>query len=128
MYSFDFAIIGGDNRQLFLADLLSKHAYKVCYYGLTPCALSSQYIPCFLNGSLTACSSLKEAISNSKFIIGPTPLCKDNTYVSSSSTIGIELSEFISLWKWSANSLKGIFLILLSCFLVLLNTMSFCLA
>ncbi len=97
MYSFDFAIIGGDNRQLFLADLLSKHAYKVCYYGLTPCALSSQYIPCFLNGSLTACSSLKEAISNSKFIIGPTPLCKDNTYVSSSSTIGIELSEFISL-------------------------------
>lgn len=50
-----------------------------------------------MNGTITACSSLKEAITTSKYIIGPTPLCKDSTYVSSSSTVGIELSEFISL-------------------------------
>ncbi len=95
-YSYDFAVIGGDNRQLFLADLLSRQNTRVCYYGLTPCALSSKYIPCFINGTITACSSLKEALTNSQNIIGPTPLCKDTTHVSSSSTIGIELKDFIS--------------------------------
>ncbi len=96
-YSFDYAVIGGDNRQLFLADLLTKEKVKVCYYGLTPCSLPSKYIPCFMNETITATSSLKEALENSKFIIGPTPFCKDAIYITSLSTLGILVDDFISL-------------------------------
>lgn len=95
-YSFDFAIIGGDNRQLFLADLLSKKNVKICYYGLTPNALPSNYIPCFINHTISACSSLTEAIKNSKIIIGPTPFCKDKSYITSATSLGILVDDFIN--------------------------------
>lgn len=95
-FSFDFAIIGGDNRQLFLADLLTKEHVKVCYYGLSPCNLPSKYIPCFMNETITATSSLKEALENSKYIIGPTPFCKDKIYITSSSNLGILVEDFLS--------------------------------
>lgn len=95
-FSFDFAVIGGDNRQLFLADLLSQKNVKVCYYGLSPCNLPSKYIPGFMNETITATSSLKEALENSKYIIGPTPFCKDKIYINSTSTLGILVEDFIS--------------------------------
>ncbi len=95
-FSYDFAVIGGDNRQLFLADLLTKENVKVCYYGLSPCSLPSKYIPCFMNETITASSSLQEALENSKYIIGPTPFCKDKIYITSFSTLGILADEFLS--------------------------------
>lgn len=95
-YTFDFAVIGGDNRQLFLADLLAKEKAAVCYYGLTPCALPSKYIPCFINQTITATSSLKEAIQSSNYIIGPTPFCKDKVNLTSASNLGIPIEDFIS--------------------------------
>ena len=95
-YSFDFAIIGGDNRQLFLADLLSKKDVTICYYGLTPCALPSRYIPCFINQTITASSSLVEAIESSKYIIGPTPFCKDKSYITSATSLGILIEDFVN--------------------------------
>lgn len=94
-YPFDFAVIGGDNRQLFLADLLSQKNVKTCYYGLTPCALPSRYIPCFMNETITASSSLKEALTSAKIIIGPTPFCKDKMYITSATDLGILIDEFM---------------------------------
>ena len=49
-----------------------------------------------MNESITASSSLKEALENSKYIIGPTPFCKDKMYITSSSTLGILADEFLS--------------------------------
>ena len=95
-FSFDFAVIGGDNRQLFLADLLTQKQFKVCYYGLSPCNLPGNYLPCFRNETITATSSLKEAIEGAKYIIGPTPFCKDKTNITSSSTLGILVDDFLS--------------------------------
>ncbi len=95
-FSFDFAIIGGDNRQLFLADLLSQKNVKVCYYGLSPCNLPGKCLPSFMNETITATSSLKEALENSKYIIGPTPFCKDKIYINSSSNLGILVDDFLS--------------------------------
>lgn len=98
-YSFDYAVIGGDNRQLFLADLLSRENVTVCYYGLTPSALPSRYIPSFMNHTLTASSSLKEAIESSKVIIGPTPFCKDRVYITSATDLGILIDDFFAALK-----------------------------
>lgn len=95
-YSFDFAVIGGDNRQLFLANILSETTSNICYYGLTPCALPSKYIPCFMNETITACTTVKEAIQNSKYIIGPTPFCQNRTEITSSNISGILIKDFIN--------------------------------
>ncbi len=94
-YQYDFAVIGGDNRQLFLADLLSKLPYRTCYYGLTPCALPSRYIPSFQNETIIACSSLEEAITESKYLIGPTPFCKDKLSLTSATEAGILIEDLI---------------------------------
>ncbi|BBF41944.1 dipicolinate synthase subunit A [Lachnospiraceae bacterium KM106-2] len=94
-YLYDFAVIGGDNRQLFLADLLSKKNVKTCYYGLNPCALPSRYIPCFFNQTITASASLEEAIRSSKYIICPTPFSKDQTYVTTATTLGIPVDHLL---------------------------------
>lgn len=98
-YLYDYAIIGGDNRQLFLADLLTQTGGSVCYYGLSPCALPCKYIPCFMNKTIVASQSLQDAVEHSRIIIGPVPFTKDKTYLTSDSSLGILVEDVLNLLR-----------------------------
>ena len=64
MSHFDFAIIGGDQRQIHLHNLLLEHGYSVICYGITP--------PC-----AAMASSLDELFQQSNRIIAPIPFSRD---------------------------------------------------
>lgn len=64
---FDFAVIGGDMRQVYLAEYLLECGCKVCKYAL--CA----DIP---DSSCYAASSLSEAVSNAETVLAPIPINK----------------------------------------------------
>ncbi|MDO4339585.1 MAG: dipicolinate synthase subunit DpsA [Eubacteriales bacterium] len=71
-YTYDYAVIGGDMRQVFLTEKLAIDAKRVCYFALY--AVPDKR--CFSDGAfVTAASSLEEALSLSACIIGPIPLC-----------------------------------------------------
>lgn len=70
---FDFAVIGGDARQVYLASRLSKQGFRVCAYALC----SAQEQP----NVLTA-SSLEEAVAHSETILAPIPISKDKENIS----------------------------------------------
>lgn len=64
----DFAIIGGDLRQIYMANELIKREFSVIVYGLNPELLSEKCI---------IAQSLNHALSHAKNIIGPIPFTKD---------------------------------------------------
>ena len=64
---FDFAVIGGDMRQVYLAEYLLECGCRVCKYAL--CA----DIP---DSSCYAASSLSEAVSNAETVLAPIPINK----------------------------------------------------
>ena len=64
---FDFAVIGGDMRQVYLAGYLSECGCRVCKYAL--CA-DTPGTSCY------AASSLSEAVSNSETVLAPIPINK----------------------------------------------------
>ncbi|QHQ62139.1 dipicolinate synthase subunit DpsA [Anaerocolumna sedimenticola] len=66
--NYDFAIIGGDMRQIFMANDLIARNYSVIVYGLTDPSLDL---------SCTTADSLAEAIDSSQIIITPIPVSKD---------------------------------------------------
>lgn len=68
--SFDIAIIGGDMRQSYLADILLDRGYSVTCYCL-----------CESKKNIPLKPSLKEAVVNSRIIIGPTPFSRDNVNI-----------------------------------------------
>lgn len=66
MKHFDFAIIGGDQRQNYLHKLLLEHNYSVICYGIQPC-------------TATLASSLEEALQSSQTLIAPIPFSRDGS-------------------------------------------------
>lgn len=64
---FDFAVIGGDMRQVYLAEYLLECGCRVCKYAL--CV----DIP---DSSCYAASSLSEAVSNAETVLAPIPINK----------------------------------------------------
>lgn len=98
-YLFDFAIIGGDNRQIFLADFLCQKGFSICYYGLNLEALPLKYIKNFSNHIITNCPSFEYAIEHSKYIVGPIPFSKDNIYVTTHPLYQISISTLCSMMK-----------------------------
>jgi len=64
---YDFAVIGGDMRQLYLVEKLVAGKHRVCHFGLcdTPRQEGAQ-----------AVDSLQHAVEHAAFIIGPIPLGK----------------------------------------------------
>lgn len=64
---FDFAVIGGDMRQVYLAEYLQECGCKVCKYAL--CAAANE------TSCITA-SSLLDAVSNADTILAPIPISK----------------------------------------------------
>lgn len=66
-FSHDIGIIGGDMRQVYMADLLTQEGYSVITY-------------CLPSRARTAChiaSSLNEAVSSSRILAAPIPLTKN---------------------------------------------------
>ena len=63
-----FIIIGGDSRQLYIADYLSSMGYEVTLYGLPE-----------VNHKCT--ENIKNSISSADCIILPLPVTKDNKYI-----------------------------------------------
>lgn len=79
----NFLIIGGDSRQLYMADYLEKTGKKVSVY-----ALPEKNRKCIVN--------LKEAITQCDAIVFPLPLTKDNKYPFTVVPIKESLDEIIS--------------------------------
>ena len=60
---YDFAVLGGDLRQFYMAKQLAFKGYSVITYGIA-------------SGEVQA-SSMKEAVENAEILIGPIPFSKD---------------------------------------------------
>lgn len=70
---YDYAIIGGDMRQVYLVEELALEKTSICHYAL--CDTPKEY--CYNAESLvTASPSLEESIQNSHCIICPIPLSR----------------------------------------------------
>jgi dipicolinate synthase subunit A len=69
----NFAIIGGDLRQIRLANALAEEGYSVCVYGFDPDAPYLTLIPK---------NSLEEALDGANIVILPLPAVADSGYVS----------------------------------------------
>lgn len=72
--TFDFAIIGGDDRMAYMAAFLIERGYQVVTYGLD----SSVICP-----RCKSADSLAYAVSESKAVIGPIPLSRDQRIINS---------------------------------------------
>nr|WP_312576912.1 dipicolinate synthase subunit DpsA [Sedimentibacter sp.] len=72
IYQYDAAIIGGDQRQIYLACLLDKFGYKIITFGL------NINIP---DCSVSTANSFEQAMSSSKTVITPIPFSRDKTYI-----------------------------------------------
>ncbi|BCN30597.1 dipicolinate synthase subunit DpsA [Anaeromicropila herbilytica] len=71
---YDIAIIGGDLRQVYMANLLLEKGAKVIVYGLCSEILSD---------SICKASSLLDAVQKSDTILGPIPLSRDQIHINS---------------------------------------------
>ncbi len=84
---YDIAIIGGDIRQIYMAQYLKSHSYSVITYGLSHPMMKDICI----QGS-----SLSETIAVSSILIGGTPFSKDGiTIPSLTSTSDLTIDNFI---------------------------------
>lgn len=70
--NYDFAIIGGDMRQIYMTNELISRNFSVIVYGLNNSLLS---LSCY------RAESLSEAINSSQIIITPIPLSKDGNNI-----------------------------------------------
>lgn len=73
---YDFAVIGGDRRQIYLANDLKNRRYRVIVYGVEDQDLD---LGCRRG------ESLSEAVRNAECIIGPVVFSKDREFVTSDS-------------------------------------------
>lgn len=72
----DYAVIGGDKRQVYLAEELAKSAKRVIHFALCE-APDTRRFPDFIS----AASSLEEACSLASCVIGPIPLCRGGSHI-----------------------------------------------
>lgn len=75
---YDYAIIGGDMRQVYLAEELAHHQNRVIHYALMAVPDECRYSDAAI---MTAASSLEEVISSSECIICPIPLSKNTIHL-----------------------------------------------
>lgn len=81
------AIIGGDMRQVYMAQEFIERGYSVSCYGL-----AKQLPPCICNTAI----SLEEIISNHFIIVGPIPFTRDNKELTKiSGEVSLPIHEFI---------------------------------
>ena len=87
-------VVGGDLRIVKLIEMLDKDGYKVYTYALE----NSEDL---LNlDSVEMCPTLKEAVKNSKVVVGPVPLSSDKKRLSTPfGRNTVELEEFVDVLK-----------------------------
>ncbi len=78
-FSYDFSVLGGDARQVFLAEMLAESGSSLCCYALASQPNNSIFenVPIIYEAS-----SLEEACAHSKTVICPFPFTKDGADVS----------------------------------------------
>ena len=81
-----FLIIGGDNRQLYMADYLENLGYSVQIYGLPEI-------------NRICCRNLSEEIKNTKNIILPLPVSKDGKYLFSTVQMKETIDDLSSMFN-----------------------------
>lgn len=85
---YDFTIIGGDMRQVYMCDLLINRNYSTSVYGLDNN---------LLNNNCHHCETLEEAIESSDKILVPIPFSKDgDTILSNTSYPDMTVKNFCS--------------------------------
>lgn len=72
-FCYDYAVIGGDLRQLYLVKELAAQNCKVCHFAL--CQPTQSF--CLPENMADACDSFEDALENSECILCPMPLSKD---------------------------------------------------
>lgn len=84
-------VVGGDLRNVKLVEMLADDGYEVNTYGLENAEFSNNI------GLIKQYSNLKEAVSNSNIIIGPTPLSINNSEINMLfSSEKLQLEDFLS--------------------------------
>ncbi|MDU7027944.1 dipicolinate synthase subunit DpsA [Robinsoniella peoriensis] len=74
---YDFGIIGGDMRQVYMAQILAEQGYRVCVYGLCK-DISLDKKTDGIKGEPVLCEkSLTNAVQKSGIIIAPVPMTKN---------------------------------------------------
>lgn len=79
-----FIIIGGDHRQLYIADYLESKGYEVSIFALS-------------ENDRMCSNSLKKELEASKFVILPLPLTKDGKHVYTITETKITVDDVVSL-------------------------------
>lgn len=79
-------IIGGDTRQIYMADYLEKSGFDIEVYGLS-------------DKKRTSSENIRKSINNADAIILPLPVSKDGKYITSCVVIKETLDEIISFIK-----------------------------
>ena len=69
--SYDYAVVGGDHRQVYLAKILREKGYKVCTYGLCEEIKQEEKSK---RAFIKSVDSMEIAIKSSKNILAPIPL------------------------------------------------------
>lgn len=83
--SINFALIGGDLRNIRLAEELAKEGHQIKIYGLEKQKERKNYT------NIEFCDTLEQTISSTKWIIGPVPFSKDGIFVQTQeNTVTIE--------------------------------------
>lgn len=75
---YDYAVIGGDMRQVYLVEELAHHQNRVIYYALISTPDESR---CSGTSVITSASSLDEVIGSSRCIICPIPFSKNGIHL-----------------------------------------------
>lgn len=86
---YDFAIIGGDKRQVFMANDLIARNFSVITYGLVDSALDP---------ACKTADSLEDAVTSSQIILTPIPVSKDgNNIISQNNKSDLTLADLSEL-------------------------------
>lgn len=89
-----FLVIGGDSRQLYMADYLESLGYKVQIYGLP----ESQRI---------CCRNINDEIKNSENIVLPLPVSKDGKFIFSTVHMKEKIDDFVAMFNGSHRIFAG---------------------
>ena len=85
-FSYDFSVLGGDARQVFLAEMLAESGRSLCHYALASqpnnCSSVSEHV-----SIVREAPSLEEACIHSGFVICPFPFTKNGADVSVENSI-----------------------------------------
>ena len=93
-FRYDYTVIGGDLRQVYLATELARAGCRVCQYAL--CRPLEQICPTKDTKNISSCSSFEDACQNSACIICPIPLSKDGIFLNQNRTKKTSLCSSLS--------------------------------